>query len=197
MNSLRTVNSIFTGEVIESSLKLFQEVWWRDEYCSGDIVYRCGVFSNRRPDRSGSGGLSLVNRTGSAATATGNLNISGGTVISSNNIVKGALGVIKPAKDREPKELWTDNRDGEQINVIACDNEHDEAAFVAEEVENLKKHGVRPGDVAVFYRTNAASRALEDVFVRTGMPYRIVGGVRTVRLRDDRHVILCANRCVT
>lgn len=97
---------------------------------------------------------------------------------SSNNIVKGALGVIKPAKDREPKELWTDNRDGEQISVIACDNEHDEAAFVVERIRELTQRGISAKEIAVFYRTHAQSRVLEEVMRAERIPYQIIGGVR-------------------
>jgi DNA helicase-2/ATP-dependent DNA helicase PcrA len=97
---------------------------------------------------------------------------------SSGNIVKGALGVIKPAEEREPKELWTDNRDGEPIQVIAADNEHDEAAFVVERIRDLTRRGVSPRDIAVFYRIHAQSRVIEEVMRAERIPYQIIGGVR-------------------
>jgi DNA helicase-2/ATP-dependent DNA helicase PcrA len=97
---------------------------------------------------------------------------------SSGNIVKGALGVIKPAEDREPKELWTDNRDGEPIEVIAADNEHDEAAFVVEKIRDLTRRGVSARDIAVFYRIHAQSRVIEEVMRAERIPYQIIGGVR-------------------
>ena len=71
-----------------------------------------------------------------------------------------------------------------------ADNEHDEASFVAEEIERLTDiSGVRPGDVAVFYRTNAQSRALEEVFVRVGLPYRVVGGTRFYERREIKDAL--------
>jgi len=97
---------------------------------------------------------------------------------STGHIVKGALGVIKPAQDREPKELWTENRDGEPINVIAADNEHDEAAFVVERIRDLSRRGVSHRDMAIFYRIHAQSRVLEEVMRAERIPYQIIGGVR-------------------
>ncbi|APR79975.1 ATP-dependent DNA helicase UvrD/PcrA [Minicystis rosea] len=97
---------------------------------------------------------------------------------SSGNIVKGALGVIKPASDREPKELWTANQDGESISIVATDNEHDEAAFVVERIRELCVKGVSPREIAVFYRIHAQSRVLEEVMRAERIPYQIIGGVR-------------------
>lgn len=97
---------------------------------------------------------------------------------SSGHIVKGALGVIKPAQDREPKELWTANADGEAISVIASDNEHDEAAFVVDRIRELTDKGVSPREIAVFYRIHAQSRVLEEVMRAERIPYQIIGGVR-------------------
>jgi DNA helicase-2/ATP-dependent DNA helicase PcrA len=97
---------------------------------------------------------------------------------STGNIVKGALGVIKPASDREPKELWTDNHDGDPVAVVACDNEHDEAAFVVDRIREAVARGVSPRDIAVFYRIHAQSRVLEEVMRAERIPYQIIGGVR-------------------
>jgi DNA helicase-2/ATP-dependent DNA helicase PcrA len=97
---------------------------------------------------------------------------------STGNIVKGALGVIKPAQDREPKELWTDNKDGEAISVVAADNEHDEAAFVVERIREAVARGISPREIAVFYRIHAQSRVLEEVMRAERIPYQIIGGVR-------------------
>jgi DNA helicase-2/ATP-dependent DNA helicase PcrA len=86
-----------------------------------------------------------------------------------------------PYGDRElaPKQLWSDTGDGPKIVGYVADSEHDEAAFVAEEVDRLAHAGeATPGQVAVFYRTNAQSRAFEEAFIRSGLPYVIVGGVR-------------------
>lgn len=97
---------------------------------------------------------------------------------SSGHIVKAALGVIKPAKDREPKELWTSNKDGEAIIVVAAENEHDEAAWVADRINERLKQGVAASEIAVFYRVHAQSRVLEEVLRAERIPYQIIGGTK-------------------
>lgn len=97
---------------------------------------------------------------------------------SSGHIVKAALGVIKPAKDREPKELWTANKDGEHITVVAAENEHDEAAWVADRINDRLKKGVSAGEMAIFYRVHAQSRVLEEVLRAERIPYQIIGGTK-------------------
>ncbi len=97
---------------------------------------------------------------------------------STENIVKAALGVIRHAKDREPKELWTDNAGGDLVNVIATETEHDEAAFVVERIDALMREGVSPREMAVFYRVHAQSRVLEEVLRANRIPYQIIGGMR-------------------
>ncbi len=98
----------------------------------------------------------------------------------------------RPSGDRElaPKKLWSDAGDGPKIVGYVADSEHDEAAFVAEEVDRLNDEGeATPGQVAVFYRTNARSRAFEEVFIRAGLPYVIVGGVRFYERREVRDLL--------
>jgi DNA helicase-2/ATP-dependent DNA helicase PcrA len=91
---------------------------------------------------------------------------------------------------RKPKRLWTDSGDGDRIVGYVADNEHDEAAFVAGEVDRLgDEHGVKHSDVAVFYRTNAQSRVFEEVFIRVGLPYRVVGGVRFYERKEVRDAL--------
>src|SRR5262245_50739536 len=98
---------------------------------------------------------------------------------STQTILEAANAVIANNPGRKPKRLWSDAGDGERIVGYVADNEHDEAQFVAEEIDRLTDEGTaRPGDVAVFYRTNAQSRVFEEVFIRVGLPYRVVGGVR-------------------
>ncbi|MCD2189369.1 DNA helicase PcrA [Actinomycetospora soli] len=109
---------------------------------------------------------------------------------STQMILTAANGVIARNPDRRDKRLWTDQGDGEKIVGYVADNEHDEAAFVAAEIDRLVDGGeVRFGEVAVFYRTNAQSRVFEDVFVRLGMPYKIVGGVRFYERREVRDAL--------
>ena len=98
---------------------------------------------------------------------------------STQTIPSAANAVIARNEGRRPTRLWTESGDGAPIVGYVGDNEHDEASFVARTIDRLgDEHGVKPGDVAVFYRTNAQSRALEEVFVRVGLPYKVVGGTR-------------------
>jgi DNA helicase-2/ATP-dependent DNA helicase PcrA len=109
---------------------------------------------------------------------------------STQTILTAANRVIERNPDRKPKRLWTDAGAGAQIIGYVADNEHDEASFIAEEIDRLHdQHGARPGDVAVFYRTNAQSRALEEVFVRVGLPYRVVGGTRFYERREVKDAL--------
>ncbi len=89
---------------------------------------------------------------------------------STQTILTAANTVIGHNQGRKPKRLWSDAGDGERIVGYVADDEHDEARFVSDEIDRLTDRGVRPGDVAVFYRTNAQSRVFEEIFIRTGQP---------------------------
>ncbi len=109
---------------------------------------------------------------------------------STQNILAAANAVVSRNPGRKPKNLWSDAGDGPPITGYVADNEHDEAAFVAEEVDRLHDEGLAlPGQVAVFYRTNAQSRVFEEVFIRVGLPYRVVGGVRFYERREVRDLL--------
>jgi len=109
---------------------------------------------------------------------------------STQTILTAANAVIGHNEGRKPKNLWTDAGSGERIVGYVADDEHDEARFVAEEIDRLTDEGAaRAGDVAVFYRTNAQSRVFEEVFIRVGMPYRVVGGVRFYERREVRDAL--------
>lgn len=109
---------------------------------------------------------------------------------STQTILTAANAVIARNPHRRPKRLWTAAGAGAPIVGYVADNEHDEAAFVAGEVDRLgDEHQVRPGDVAIFYRTNAQSRALEEVLVRVGHPYKIVGGTRFYERREVKDAL--------
>ncbi len=109
---------------------------------------------------------------------------------STQNILAAANAVVSRNPGRKPKSLWSDAGDGPPITGYVADNEHDEAAFVAEEVDRLNDEGLaQPGQVAVFYRTNAQSRVFEEVFIRVGLPYRVVGGVRFYERREVRDLL--------
>lgn len=109
---------------------------------------------------------------------------------STQNILSAANAVISNNSARREKRLWTQEGAGEPIVGYVGDDEHDEASFISEEIDALvDKHGYRPGDVAVFYRTNAQSRSVEEVFIRMGMPYKVVGGVRFYERREVRDAL--------
>ena len=109
---------------------------------------------------------------------------------STQNILAAANAVVSVNQGRKPKNLWSDQGAGPPIVGYVADNEHDEAAFVAEEVDRLTDAGqATPGQVAVFYRTNAQSRVFEEVFIRVGLPYRVVGGVRFYERREVRDLL--------
>jgi DNA helicase II / ATP-dependent DNA helicase PcrA len=109
---------------------------------------------------------------------------------STQNILTAANAVISRNPDRKPKRLWSDAGDGERIVGYVGDNEHDEAAWIAGEIDRLADDaGVRACDVAVFYRTNAQSRVFEEVFIRVGLPYKVVGGVRFYERREVRDAL--------
>ena len=97
---------------------------------------------------------------------------------STQTILDAANAVVANNASRKAKELWTAGPEGDRIRVFAAVDEYAEARYVVSEVESLVDGGGSPRDIAVFYRTNAQSRALEDVLVREGVPYQIVGGVR-------------------
>ncbi|MFG2195259.1 DNA helicase PcrA [Streptomyces sp. NPDC048639] len=109
---------------------------------------------------------------------------------STQTILSAANAVIERNADRRPKNLWTEAGAGSAITGYVADTEHDEAQFVADEIDRLTDEGkARAGDVAVFYRTNAQSRVFEEIFIRVGLPYKVVGGVRFYERREVRDVL--------
>jgi len=97
---------------------------------------------------------------------------------STQTILDAANAVITNNAGRIPKRLWTDANTGESIVVFEAEDEHEEAAYVAEEIAQLRDIGVGLDDIAVFYRTNAQSRVIEELFVRFGVTYQVVGGLK-------------------
>ncbi len=108
---------------------------------------------------------------------------------STQNILSAANAVIVRNTGRRTKNLWTASGDGALITLDAADSEHDEARFVVGEIDRLADSGVEWGDIAVFYRTNAQSRALEELLVRQGIPYRVVGGTRFYERREIKDAL--------
>ena len=109
---------------------------------------------------------------------------------STQTILAAANAVISRNGSRRDKRLWTDAGSGAQVVGYVGDDEHDEASFVSARIDALgDEHGIRPADVAIFYRTNAQSRALEEVLVRTGVPYKVVGGTRFYERREVKDAL--------
>ncbi|MFE2586207.1 DNA helicase PcrA [Streptomyces sp. NPDC059378] len=109
---------------------------------------------------------------------------------STQTILSAANAVIERNESRRPKNLWTNAGAGASITGYVADTEHDEAQFVADEIDRLTDAGqAKAGDVAVFYRTNAQSRVFEEIFIRVGLPYKVVGGVRFYERKEVRDVL--------
>jgi DNA helicase II / ATP-dependent DNA helicase PcrA len=108
---------------------------------------------------------------------------------STQNILSVANALIEHNLQRKPKSLWTESETGDLVVRYRADTEHDEGWYVANEIERLVQYeGYRYSDVAVFYRTNAQSRVVEDVMMRAGIPYKVVGGVRFYQRREIKDV---------
>ncbi|MFJ8432672.1 DNA helicase PcrA [Kitasatospora sp. NPDC094019] len=109
---------------------------------------------------------------------------------STQTILSAANAVIERNANRRAKKLWTAGDDGEKVVGYVADDEHGEAQFIADEIDRLTDAGAaKPGDVAIFYRTNAQSRVFEEVFIRVGLPYKVVGGVRFYERKEVKDVL--------
>jgi DNA helicase-2/ATP-dependent DNA helicase PcrA len=108
---------------------------------------------------------------------------------STNAILTAANSVIENNRDRKPKRLFSDLGDGDPVQAIEVEDEHAEARFVAAEIARLVDEGWSASEVAVFYRTNAQSRVLEDVLVRQQVPYQVIGGPRFYERAEIRDAI--------
>jgi DNA helicase-2/ATP-dependent DNA helicase PcrA len=109
---------------------------------------------------------------------------------STQTILNAANALINRNEDRKAKNLWSDQGHGEPIVGYVADTEHSEADWVAQEIDRLTETGLaRPGDVAIFYRTNAQSRVFEEIFIRRGLPYKVVGSVRFYERKEVRDAL--------
>ncbi len=109
---------------------------------------------------------------------------------STQNILSAANAVISRNPNRPEKRLWTAEGSGEKIIGYVGENEHEEARFIAEEIDRLQdEENLRPGDVAVFYRTNAQSRSIEEILLRVGLPYKVVGGTRFYERKEIKDAL--------
>ena len=108
---------------------------------------------------------------------------------STQTILSAANAVIKENQGRRPKKLWTDQGEGQQITLYVADDEQGEARYITRQIDALIDEGAKAGDIAVFYRANAQSRALEDQLIRVGLPYKVVGGTRFYERREIKDAI--------
>jgi DNA helicase-2/ATP-dependent DNA helicase PcrA len=109
---------------------------------------------------------------------------------STQNILNAANAVITKNESRKEKNLWSDSGAGAPLTGYVAESEHDEANFIAQEIRFLQNSGVStPGDTAIFYRTNAQSRVFEEVFMRTALPYKVVGGLRFYERREVKDLL--------
>ena len=109
---------------------------------------------------------------------------------STQNILSAANAVITKNVSRKEKNLWTDSGSGALLTGYVAENEHDEARFIADEIRQLQRdEKSQPGDTAIFYRTNAQSRVFEEVFMRSALPYKVVGGLRFYERREVKDLL--------
>jgi DNA helicase-2/ATP-dependent DNA helicase PcrA len=108
---------------------------------------------------------------------------------STNTVLRAANAVISHNRERKPKNLWSELGDGEPVRVLEVEDEHAEARFVAAEIARLVDEGVNGSEIAVFYRTNAQSRVLEDILVRNEIPYQVIGGPRFYERAEVKDLI--------
>ena len=113
---------------------------------------------------------------------------------STQNILSAANAVISNNFDRKDKKLFTTVGDGEKIVGFTGYSQHDEAQFVADEIQTLHQAGTQYRDIAVFYRTNSQTRALEEIFIRSALPYRVLGGTKfyeRAEIKDTMAYLIC------
>lgn len=109
---------------------------------------------------------------------------------STQNILSAANAVITKNMSRKEKNLWTDSGSGALLTGYVAENEHDEARFIADEIRQLQRdEKSQPGDTAIFYRTNAQSRVFEEVFMRSALPYKVIGGLRFYERREVKDLL--------
>lgn len=109
---------------------------------------------------------------------------------STQNILSAANAVIERNPGRRPKKLWTASGEGSKITGYVAESEQAEARYIVQEIDRLRDEaGVAPGQVAIFYRTNAQSRTLEEMLMRVGLPYRVVGGTRFYERKEIKDAL--------
>ena len=104
-------------------------------------------------------------------------------------ILEAANAIIQKNKERKEKNLWTERVEGPLLEIAVAQNEHEEAVFITREIARLQKTSARLRDIAVLYRTNAQSRVLEETFLKSGIPYRLIGGIRFYERREIKDML--------
>lgn len=108
---------------------------------------------------------------------------------STGNILKAANQVISQNKGRKPKNLWTDQGEGSKIKIYQADSEHAEGYFIASEITRNREQGKNYGDHAILYRTNAQSRVIEEILIKSEIPYQIVGGIKFYDRKEIKDIL--------
>lgn len=108
---------------------------------------------------------------------------------STKTILRAANEVIAHNTSRKPKNLWTDNEDGVLVRTYRASYEQDEAHYITNEIQKLRQEGFRYREMAILYRTNAMSRVIEEVFMKSNVPYQIVGGIRFYERKEIKDII--------
>ncbi len=108
---------------------------------------------------------------------------------STSNILNAANQVISHNRGRKPKNLWTDRGAGSKLVGYQADSEHDEGYFVAREIGKNRRNGLKYGDQAILYRTNAQSRVIEEILIKSDIPYQIVGGIRFYDRKEIKDIL--------
>lgn len=108
---------------------------------------------------------------------------------STANVINAAVAVIKQNNLRIDKSLWTEKGEGEHITVYQARDQDDEAQYVIDEIKTLKSHGISLCDIAVLYRTNYQSRVIEETLLKSGLPYRLVGGFRFYERKEVKDIL--------
>ncbi|HPQ78928.1 MAG TPA: UvrD-helicase domain-containing protein [Candidatus Dojkabacteria bacterium] len=114
---------------------------------------------------------------------------------STKNVIKAAVNVIQQNNSRVDKVLWTDNIEGEKISIYQALDQEDEAEYVLSNVRLLQQKGVQLKDMAILYRTNYQSRAVEEALLKSGIPYKLVGGFRFYERKEIKDIISFLRFC--
>ncbi len=114
---------------------------------------------------------------------------------STKNVIEAAVNVIKQNNSRVDKVLWTDNNEGEKITIYQALDQEDEALYVMQQVKNLQQKMIPLKNIAVLYRTNYQSRAIEEALLKSGLPYKLVGGFRFYERKEIKDIISYLRFC--